>query len=270
MPSIERDGARVSYEITGDGPVVLLGHSLLCDGRMWDKVVPTLSERFRVINVDFRGHRHSTAPRPFSLDDLARDWLAVLDAEQVSRAALCGLSMGGMTALRVALRAPERVAGMALIDSNGAREGRFNRIKYSIMAAMYRRTGYSAVLERAVKKLMFGRSTLRQRPELVAELRDMVRGHDREQLTRAIVAVFRRDSVLEQLHRIECPALILVGAEDLATPPDRSEALHAGLKSSSLEVLPRAGHLSAMEQPERVAAAVAGFLDGLDLVSSAA
>src|SRR5689334_9659767 len=103
MPILERGGARILYEVSGDGPPLLLGHSLLGDSLMWELVAPELARTLRVINVNARAHGGSTAPSPFTLEDLADDWLAILDREKIDKAVLCGLSMGGMTAMRLAL-----------------------------------------------------------------------------------------------------------------------------------------------------------------------
>lgn len=260
MPYLKRDGAEIYYEISGDGPPVVLGHSLLCDGRMWEDVVPRLAEQYRVINVDFRGHRYSTSATDFSFDDLAADWLAIMDELGIERAALCGLSMGGMTAFCFSLRYPERVAGIIGIDTNGDAETWSNRVQYSIMAAIYRRFGMIGLIRNTTLKLMFGRSTLDQRPELAETFRERVEGHDKEQLTRAIRAVFSRPSYLPQLHTLSCPLMILIGEEDLATPMKYSQRLRRTVPGSVLHVIPRAGHLSAMEQPELIAKYALDFL----------
>lgn len=261
MPEITSDGARVHYEVTGSGPAVLLGHSLLCDTGMWKGVAPRLAERYRVINVEARGHRRSTAPAPFTLEDLAGDWQAILDAERVERAFLVGLSMGGMTAMRLALRAPARVAGMVLLDSNGDEEERIRRLRYGLLEAIYRRLGVIKPLERPIAKIMFGATTLRERPHLVAELVETMKGHDRAQLSRAIEAVFRRGPILDRLAAIGVPTLVLVGEEDRATPIVKSRRLAAAIPGARYEALPRAGHLSALEEPDAVAARVLAFLD---------
>lgn len=260
MPHLARNGAEIYYEISGDGPAVLLGHSLLCDGRMWEGVVPALAEQYRVINVDFRGHRHSTAPGPFTFDDLAADWLAILDELAIERAVLCGLSMGGMTAFCFSLKHPERVAGIIGIDTNGDAEILSNRIKYTAMAAIYARFGLVDALQRTTNKLMFGRTTLAERPELVELLQERVAGHDRAQLTRAIRAVFTRRSFLPELHQLQCPVLLLIGEEDMATPLKWSQRLRRAIPGSMLRLIPRAGHLSAMEQPDTVAELALDFL----------
>jgi len=260
MPTIERPGAEVYYEVTGEGPVVLLGHSLLCDGRMWEGVVPALSSNYRVINPDFRGHRHSTATAVYSLDDLADDWLAILDQEGVARAALCGLSMGGMAAMRLALSHPERVAGVALIDTNSDRDGFLGRLRFRLMAALYRRFGLFGMLQRKVLALMLGATSLRERDQVVARVRELMLTHDRRQLVQAIYALVRRDAIADRLGAIRCPSLVLVGEEDVSTPLLRSRRIHERIDGSELEVIPEAGHLSAIEQPAEVADKVRGLL----------
>ena len=79
MPTLERQGASIHYTVSGDGPAVVFAHSLLCDGSMWDGVFDALETEIQRITVDLRGHRHSSAPGPFSLEDLARDLVAILD-----------------------------------------------------------------------------------------------------------------------------------------------------------------------------------------------
>ncbi len=260
MPTLERAGAVISYELSGQGPAVLLGHSLLCDHRMWDGVVPALAERYRVINIDFRGHGGSTAPAPFTFADLVGDWLAVMDAEKVGRAALCGLSMGGMTAMRLALRAPERVGPMILVDSNADPEGWWRRVRYGILARLYRKRGLTDALAARVAPIMLAETTMLERPEIAERFVERMRGQEREPLIRAIRAVNGRGPTGD-LGAIRAPTLILVGEEDAATPPPRSEAIHRGIAGSQLVRIPGAGHLSAMEQPEAVARHVLGFLD---------
>jgi len=260
VPYLKRNGAEIYYEISGEGPPILLGHSLLCDGRMWEDVAPQLAEHYRVINVDFRGHRHSTTPGPFTFDDLAGDWLAILDELNIDRAVLCGLSMGGMTAFCFSLAYPERVAGIIGIDTNGDAETLANRIQYRAMAEIYQRFGLIPALQQTTNKLMFARTTLQQRPEIAERLRERVAEHDRKQLTHAIKAVFSRRSFLPELHRLPCPVLLLIGEEDLATPLKWSQRLRRAIPGSMLRVIPRAGHLSAMEQPDAVAELALDFL----------
>jgi 3-oxoadipate enol-lactonase len=214
-----------------------------------------------VINIDARGHRRSTAPGAFSLEELARDWLAVMDHERIDRAALVGLSMGAMTALRVALAAPARVAGMVLLDTSAAPEDRWRRLQYTLLALIYRRVGLIGPVEKQVLPLMFGRATLARRPEVARRFSARVRDHDRRQLMRAIEAVTWRGDLTGRLGEIGCPVLVAVGEADLATPPARSRRLHQGIAGSRLELIAGAGHLAAVEQPERVTELILAHLE---------
>ncbi len=170
MPYARSHGIPIHYEVSGRGDTaVVLLHSFLCSGHMWHNQVETLARARTVINVDARGHGRSGAiSSPFPLEDMVDDVVAVLDAEGVRHAVWVGLSIGGMVALRAALSVPERVRALAIIDSDAGAESMPGRLKYSIMAAIVRHFGLRPMV-RAVVKLMFGRTTLRSRPELVRE-----------------------------------------------------------------------------------------------------
>lgn len=257
--TIERDGARIAYDVAGQGPAVVLGHSLLCGRWMWRDIAPALATSHTVINIEVRGHGESTAPRPFSFADLVADWAAILDREGIDRAALVGLSMGGMTAMRFALAFPDRVAKLALLDSNADRERLAKRAQYGVLVWLYRRLGMRRPLADRVAPIMLGATTLRERPELVRDLIDQVARHDREPLIRAIRCVVDRADE-PPIERIGAPALILVGEEDRATPPALSEKMHRRMPGSKLVRIPGAGHLSAFERPDAVLAHLAPFL----------
>jgi pimeloyl-ACP methyl ester carboxylesterase len=257
---IERQGARIGYEVTGSGPTVVLGHSLLCDGRMWEGVVPELLRAHRVVNVDFRGHRRSRAPAPFTLEELADDWLAILDAEGIERAALCGLSMGGMTAMRLALAHPTRVAALVLVDSNAEPERPRQRLQYRLMAEIVRAFGHVAPLYRVVERILFGATARREQPELCRREIERVREKDPAELYHAVRAVIGRASIERDLGAVRCPTLVLVGSEDVATPPERSARIARAVPGATLREIPRAGHLSALEEPDAVARAITEFL----------
>lgn len=260
MPILERQGARIYYETEGQGPAILLGHSLLADSRMWESVAPELAKSHRVININVRGHGGSTAPFPFSLEDLADDWLAILDRESIESAILCGLSMGAMTALRVALAAPERVRGLILLDTSADPEPPQKRPQYAAMIGLVRRFGHIAPIYEIVKRLMFSKKTLSERPWLAQREIDRMKERDAHQLYHAVHAVIDRGPLLYRVVDIHIPALVLVGADDVATPPIRSERLAAALPNARLHVIPGAGHLSALEAPAEVIREVREFL----------
>jgi 3-oxoadipate enol-lactonase len=264
MPILERQGARIHYEVSGDGPPIVLGHSLLCDARMWERVAPELAREHRVINIDARGHGGSTAPGPFTLEDLADDWIAILNREGIAKATLCGLSMGGMTAMRLALAAPDRVKSLILLDTSADPEPARKRLQYIAMAEIARRFGFIAPLHWEVKRLMFGRTTLAERPALAEQWAQRFHENDTHQVYYAVRAVAERGSLEGRLRSIHRPALVLVGGEDRATPPERAERIGAAIPGSKIRYIPAAGHLSTLEAPGPVLHEIDEFLSGLE------
>lgn len=260
MPRVERDGIAIHYQERGSGPPLLLGHSFLCSGAMWEPQLAPLSEAHRVVNVDLRGHGESgRVERPFTLYDLVGDMLAVLDHLGVERAIWAGLSIGGMVALRAALEAPERVAALLLLDTHAGREAPSKRLQYRVMALAARVVGLRPMAG-GVRRAMFGATTLRANAALVADWTERMVASDERSMHFAMQTLWARDTVVARLDRIRVPALVLVGEEDRALPPAYSEEIHAGLPDSRLVVVPGAGHLATLEQPEAVTRAMLAFL----------
>ncbi len=260
MPYLERDSCRIGFEVAGDGPAVVLLHSFLCSGDMWRGQVGPLAARHRVINVDLRGHGASgPVTRAFSLYDLVDDALAVLDSLGVDQAVWAGLSIGGMVSLRAALRAPHRSRALVLIDTDAGAEGLAKRLEYRALAALVRTFGAAPVLPQ-IARLMFGTTTRRERPELVAEWVDRFSHADVPSALLTLRALNERDDLLSRLAEIHQPALVLVGSEDRSLPPERSRRLAGALPRARLVEIQGAGHLSSLEQPQAVTDAMLGFL----------
>lgn len=268
MPTIENQGQKLYFEDRGSGPCIVLGHSFLCNGEMWAGQVPRLAERFRVVNIDLRGHgRSAPVTTDGTLYDLVGDVLAVLDHLGIERAVWAGLSVGGMVALRAALTVPERVVGLVLLDTHAGAETLFKTVRYRALGLGARLFGFRSLLP-AVMPLMFGATTRRQRPELVRHWEEVFTKLHVSSILRLLPALVRRDSVVDRLPEIEVPALVMVGEEDRALPPACSEEIAAGLGCSvvgptELIRVPTAGHLLALEQPEIVTGAMLEFLSGV-------
>lgn len=260
MPFVHTQGLEIFFEDAGAGAPVILGHSFLCSGKMWREQVPTLATRFRVINPDLRGHgRSSEVNRPFTLYDVVSDVLAVLDQLGIARAVWCGLSIGGMVALRAALTRPDRVAALILLDTDAGPETALRKLKYRAMGLGARAVGIRPFLS-AVARLMFGSTTQRQNAALVSEWKAQFATVHTPSVLRCLDALMRRDSLLARLHRIDVPVLVLVGEEDRSLPPPLSQRIHSLLRDSSYALIPAAGHLSALERPTAVTDAILRFL----------
>jgi 3-oxoadipate enol-lactonase len=240
---------------------IVLFPSFLTDGGMWDGQIDALAALGRVVVVDPPGHGKSEPPPPFSLDDNARALLDALDALGVQRFALVGLSWGGMLGMRIAVLSPARLTALALLDTSAAPESMRNRAQYRLMLSTFHRVGFPEWLaERRVLPLFFGERTLAERPELGRQFwRDAV-GFSREGVYRAGKAIFRREDFRSELSRIHTPTLVLCGAEDRATPPEHSREIAEGIAGAELVSIEGAGHLSALEEPAKVNAALVPFL----------
>ncbi|SHG06924.1 3-oxoadipate enol-lactonase [Microbulbifer donghaiensis] len=252
----------IYYEISGSGPALLLLHSFLCDGEMWREQVGPLSEHYRVINIDIRGHgQSSAADRPLDIYDLVEDVVAVMDNEGIASATWAGLSIGGMIALRAALTVPDRVSALMLLDSHAGTETGFKKFKYKAMVAAAKLFGIKPLLPK-VSKLMFGQHTLQTQPELVRHWKDKFATMPLVSIANMVDALCQRDSLKTRLGDIPQAALVLVGEEDLSLPPPCSISLAERLPNASLEIVKQAGHLSSLEQPKAVTAAMLQFLRG--------
>lgn len=261
MAFVENRGVTISFEDVGAGPPVVLGHSFLCSGKMWCGQVPALAGKCRVLNLDFRGHGSSgRVTRAFSLYDAVSDVVAVLDQLGIEKAVWCGLSVGGMVALRAALTCPRRVGGLILLDTDAGAETAIRKLRYYAMGLGVRLLGIGPFLS-PIARLMFGATTRQRNPTLVREWKREFSTVHVPSVLRCLDALMRRDSLLARLPQITVPALVLVGEEDRSLPPSLARRIDDLLPDSRLVEIPAAGHLSALEQPAAVTEAILHFLE---------
>ncbi|HEX6817517.1 MAG TPA: 3-oxoadipate enol-lactonase, partial [Ktedonobacterales bacterium] len=231
-------GVRLHYRVDGpaDAPPLILSNSLGTDLRMWEPQAPGFAEPFRLIRYDSRGHGRSDAPAgPYTLDLLAYDLLALLDALGIERAHLCGLSLGGMVAQWMAIHHPERVMGIVLANTSariGSEQSWTDRIQ-AVKAG-----GMSAVRDVVVSRFLSG-AYRSAHPEVTRWIASMLEATPAQGYIATCEAL--RDAVLRTLvGRIKAPALILGGALDQSTPPDQARELHASITDSRLVILDKA------------------------------
>jgi 3-oxoadipate enol-lactonase/4-carboxymuconolactone decarboxylase len=235
-----------------DAPVVLLVGSLGSTLHMWDPQVPPLAQRYRVVRYDARGHGRSPVPEgPYALDDLVDDAVALLDRVGAGRAHVVGLSLGGMTAMRLAAREPHRVDRLAVLCSSAFLAP---ASAWRERAALVRSQGTGAVAAAVVER-WFTDGVRAREPELVARMQQMVAGTPAEGYAACCEAIAGMD-LRQDLARIVSPTLALAGQDDPATPPEHLAAVAAGVADGRLVVLPGAAHLASWEQAAAVNAAL--------------
>jgi len=253
---------RLFVHVAGEGPDLVLWHSLLCDTGMWKEQLQVLAERYRVVSIDAPGHGRSAPVRGrYTLDDCIDAAVTVLDAAGVERAAWVGLSWGGMVGMRLAARHPERVAALVLMDTSARPEKPWKKVAYKPLQAIATRFGPIRPLAKVLLPIFFSPHSLRHATEAMETFVQTLIRMDPESLSRAVDAViYARTDATGELSRIVAPTLVIVGADDRATPPAESEHLAANIRGAGLVRIPDAGHLSALEQPERVNSALLSFL----------
>ncbi|ANW65029.1 3-oxoadipate enol-lactonase [Mycobacterium sp. djl-10] len=245
--------------VTGpqDAPAVVLSNSLGSTHRMWDPQLTELERRFRVVRYDTRGHGRSPVPAgPYSIDDLADDLVALLDRLSVPRAHLVGLSLGGMTAMRVASRHPDRVGSLALLCT-GAQLPPAQT--WTERAALVRTQGSAAVADAVVQR-WFTPGFLDAHPEQRDTYRQMVAATPDEGYAACCEAIADMD-LRDELHRVTAPTLAIAGADDPATPPATLEAVTARIPGAQLLTVDDAAHLANAEQPDIITPALITHLE---------
>lgn len=239
----------------GTGPVLMFSHGFLLDGRMFDAQVAALSNDYRCITWDARGHGDTTYDgAPFTYWDTARDLLALLDHLGIDRAVLIGMSQGGFASLRAALIDPRRIRALVLIDSQGGTEAEEAKPLYEGLAEDWVTKGPNPDVLPTVATLVLGPN-----------------GHDqwvaswlaREQteIRQPFRTLMDRDDITGRLCEIQAPSLVLHGSEDLSIPMERAERMAEALPGADGVVVIQGGaHASNVTHPEEVNAAIKDFL----------
>lgn len=254
------EGQFIDAMITGV-PLIFI-NSLGSDLRIWDGVIPYFAERFPIIRYDKRGHGLSDCPPgPYTLRDHTTDLAGLLTAIEVASAILIGVSVGGMIALDFAHQYPDRVHALVLCDT-GARIGTADT--WRERSALVRQEGLTSLAPTILAR-WFSSTFARNHPAALRGYYNMLTRMPAEGYAATCEAL--RDADLRPVvEGIDRPALVLCGAEDLATPPALGRELAAALPKARFELLDLAGHLPSIEQPKAVAIAIKHFFKELHYV----
>jgi 3-oxoadipate enol-lactonase len=235
-----------AYRICGAGPWLVLSHSLACDHTMWEPQIETLARSFRVLAYDTRGHgRTSAPPGPYSLEMLAADLKALLDALAIDRCHFVGLSMGGMIGQTFALAYPGVLRSMVLCDtSSGFPPGTDAAWEARVRQAA--EGGMSSVVAPTLER-WFTPETHRSRPDVLAAFARQIEATPTEGYTACSRALVKVDTTT-RLNELDLPVLMLVGARDIGTPVSMARVIHEGIRGSELAVIDGAAHFPNIER----------------------
>lgn len=264
MPVCRVNGTTLYYEDSGGpGPVVCFSHGLLFSGAMFESQVRALAPRYRCIAYDHRGQGRSADPggRLHDIETVTSDAAAFITALGVAPCHFVGLSMGGFVGMRLAARQGGLLRSLTLLETSADPEPAENVTRYRVLAFVARWLGMHPVVGR-VLPIVFGRTFLADSAR--AAERALWRGRlasNRRSIVRAVHGVIERRGIADELPRIRVPTLVIVGEEDVATVPAKSDRIHALIPGSRLARIAGAGHSSCIEQPDAVNAAIEEFLD---------
>lgn len=253
------DKVQLYYQTAGDpaNPALLLSNSLGTRWQMWQPQIDVLTKYFYVIIYDTRGHGESDKPAgPYSLTRLGQDALCVLGALGIKKAHFCGISMGGLTGLWLAIYAPERFMRIAVANTAakiGSVEGWQSR------AATVREQGLVELAESAPQR-WFTPGFIRKQTALVEQLTDTLAEQDKEGYAACCEALAEAD-LRADLSRIQLPLLVIAGSADPVTTVADAEAIVQACPTASLVSL-KASHISNLEQPAAFNRALSHFLRG--------
>jgi len=239
-----------NHQVEGapDAPVLLLGGSLGTSLEMWDGQL-ALAGSLRIVRFDHRGHGQSPSPPgPYEIEDLARDVIDLMDALEIERAFYAGLSIGGMLGMWLGANAPERVERLVLICTSSQMGP---ATMWQERAATVRAAGTTEPIADAVVDRWLTPAFANEHPEARARLRAMLVSADPQGYAACCGAIERMD-LRGELSRITAPALVISGADDLATPLEHQRVIAESIPGARHEIVSPAAHVAAVEQPDAI------------------
>jgi 3-oxoadipate enol-lactonase len=256
MPFLNIGGLPTCYELTGrEGPVLVLSNSLGTNFSMWDSQMPQMEQRFRILRYDTRGQgRSSVTPGDYTIEQLGRDVLGLLDALGLERVHFCGLSMGGMIGIWLGVHAPNRLQRLVLCNT-AARIG--TKEMWNARIATVRKDGMMSVAPAVIER-WFTPEFRAASPKKVAQAQQMLENSPPEGYAASCAAIRDMDQC-DTVGRITTPTLVIHGEKDPVTPAADAQYLVKEIRGAASVEL-NAAHLSNVEQAEAFTEAVISFL----------
>jgi len=266
MPHLTINGVSFHYDDTGGpDPAIVFSHGLLMSSRMFAAQIAAFKDRYRCIAYDHRGQGQSSDPggRSHDMDTCFKDAVAVIEGLDARPCHFVGLSMGGFVGMRLAARRPDLLYSLSLLETSAEPEPAENVPKYRRLAFVAQTLGTRFVVDR-VMPILFGKTFMSD--PAMAEARESWRREIASRprgIVRAVRGVIERYGVMDEITSIRVPTLVVVGEEDVATPPPKARRIHEHIPGSRLARIPKAGHSSPVEQPAAVTQVLSDFFSTL-------
>lgn len=260
------NGLEIHYEDLGSltSPPIVLIHGFPFSHEMWRPQIELLKSKYRVIAYDVRGHGKSdVGDGQYLIEFFVDDLIALLDHLKIEKTILCGLSMGGYTALRAVERNPERFSVPILCDTASEADTNEAKLRRGATITAVKRNGVKAFAETFVKAV-FAPESLETRGDTVRLIREIIESTSPVGICGTLLALAARTETTSALPNMKLPTLILVGELDKLTPPAISQMMHSKLPNSELNIISRAAHLCNLENPTDFNRHLLTFLNQLE------
>ena len=257
MPFIETKDLRMYYELDGpaSAPALALSNSLGTNLSLWDAQLPVFAQNFRLLRYDSRGHGRTSAPQgAYSVEMLARDLLQLLDALNLQRVNFCGLSIGGMTGMWLAVNAPQRLQKL-ILSNTAPKIGKLETWNERIRAV--REGGTKAVAQQVVER-WFTPGFRANHPDQIAKTRHMIETTSTDGYVGSCAAV-RDFDFWQNVSAIRTQTLVIAGTHDQSVPASDAQKLAKQIKGARYIEFP-AAHISNLEAAARFTGEVSAFL----------
>ncbi len=267
---LQVNGSTIEYETAGprNGIPLVLVHGFPFSRAMWAYQVDALKKDHYVVTYDVRGHGGSDpGDGQYTLELFVDDLVALLDHLRLRTVVGVGLSMGGYILLRAIERHPERFRGLVLCDTRAEADGNEGKVKRARQAADIRKDGLAGFSE-SFLKAVFHEKTFAEKPAAVEAIRSVIERTSPVAIAGTLIALAGRTDSTPSLFRIAVPALVMVGRHDAVTPPSAAQAMKEKIPGAELHLIPDAGHMSNLENPEEFTTHLFNFLHKLKRTSS--
>lgn len=267
MKNVALSDFNMSFEERGSGLPLLLIHGYPLDRTLWQPQLEALSGHARLLALDLRGHGNSSSPswdapesHPHTMEMLAGDCAAFLDAIGVDTPiVLCGLSMGGYVSLAFQRLYPQRLAGLVLVATRAASDSPEGKAGREKSAQVARQSGAEAIVQGLLPRL-FSMATYQDRPAIVEYVRQMMLATPLDTIIADLIGMRDRPDATDGLAHITCPTLVIHGSDDQIIPAAEAQAMAGAIPGAAFHLLPGAGHLLNLEQPQAFNQAILNFL----------
>lgn len=250
------------FDYKGSGEPLIFIHAFPLCNRMWDKQVEFFKDKFRVITYDLRALGYSTKyDLQFTMENLANDFIDIVENLHLKKINACGLSIGGYIILRTLVKKPEIFNSVILADTKAEKdtdEALLNRCASIINI----KNGKRKEFVDSMMKILISEKSLNN-PEIKNYVEEIISWQSDEGICSTLIALATRTNTIDYLKNLNIPALIIVGAEDKATPIEAAEKMKKCFKAPEFKILQNAGHLSNIENPEEFNNSIINFLNKL-------